>query len=106
TPDRHFLDEICPQRPVCLTRVCGHVAAVNSRALELAGIDGNSADVPGGVIRRDATGQPTGILEEKAVALVQRAVPRPEPPVLYSALERAIKYAHRRGITGVHTDDR
>lgn len=106
TPDRYFLDAICPQRPVVLTRICGHVVVANSRALELAGIDRNRGHVPGGVVRRDDSGQPTGILEEKAAFLIVKAVPDPEPALLYTALEKAIKYAHSCGLTGVQTDDR
>jgi predicted amidohydrolase YtcJ len=105
TPDRRFLDHICPDRPVLLSRICGHVAVANSRALALAGIDGG-IEVPGGAIVRDNLGEPTGILEEKAIALVGDIVPPPEPAILYTALEKAIKYAHSCGITGVHTDDR
>lgn len=106
TPDRHFLDQVCPHRPVILNRTCGHVVVANSLALAEAGIDCNQADVPGGVIKRDLTGEPTGILEEKALSLVYQGVPAAEPAILYSALEEAIKYAYSWGITGVQTDDR
>lgn len=105
TPDRWLLDEICPHRPVVLTRTCGHVVAVSSKALELAGIT-DSSEIAGGVIRRDAAGRPTGILEENAVGLVLPAIPPPDPAILYGALVTAIKYAYSCGITGVHTDDR
>lgn len=106
TPDRHLLDQLCPHRPVVLSRTCGHVAVANSQALALAGITKQSGEVPGGVIKRDAQGEPTGILEEKATSLVYAKVPRAEPAILYTALEKAIKYAHSCGITGVQTDDR
>lgn len=106
TPDRHFLDEICPERPVILNRTCGHVVAVNSKALELSGVTGNTPDIPGGVIKRDSAGEPTGILEEKAAALIADKIPVPEAAILYGALEKGIKYAHSCGITGVQTDDR
>lgn len=104
-PDRHFLDQVCPDRPVVLSRTCGHVAVANSRALTLAGIDANSGEVPGGVIKRDEAGVPTGIMEEKATSLVYKAVPSSDPALLYTALEKGIKYAHSCGITGVQTDD-
>ncbi len=104
-PDRHFLDQICPDRPVILNRACGHVAVANSRALALAGVDANSQGIPGGVIKRDEAGEPTGILEEKATSLVYRVVPSLSPALLYTALEKAIKYAYSCGITGVQTDD-
>lgn len=105
TPDRWLLDAICPHRPIVLTRTCGHVVAASSKALELAGITASS-EIAGGVIKRDLTGRPTGILEENAVGLVLSVIPSPEPAILYGALVTAIKYAHSCGITGVHTDDR
>lgn len=104
-PDRRLLDAICPQRPVVLTRTCGHVVVASSKALELAGITAGSK-IAGGVIKMDAAGEPTGILEENAVGLLLAAMPPPEPAILYSALVEAIKYAHSCGITGVHSDDR
>lgn len=105
TPDRHYLDSICPNRPVVLNRTCGHVLAANTKALEASGVS-ETTTVAGGVVKRDSHGKLTGILEEKAMQLVHNAVPRPEPAILYSALERAIKYAYDCGITGVQTDDR
>lgn len=105
-PDRFFLDSVCPDRPVVLSRTCGHVVVANSRALELARINRTTPDVPGGVIKRDLSGYPTGILEEKAASLIYGGIPDPEPALLYGALEQAIKYAHSWGITGVQTDDR
>lgn len=104
-PDRRTLDCIMPHRPVALTRVCGHVLAANSRALQQAGINKNTAAVPGGVIKRDERGAPTGILEEKAMDLVQRHIPPPEDGQLYDALSEAVQYAHSCGVTGVQTDD-
>lgn len=105
TPDRRLLDSLCPHRPVMLSRACCHVVAVNSKALELAGITDSTA-VDGGVIERDNSGQPTGILEENAIALVKGIIPRPDLSTLYTALVDAIKYVHSLGITGAHSDDR
>jgi hypothetical protein len=105
TPTRQLLDSLCPDRPAVLTRTCGHVVVVNSKALEMAGI-ANSTEIVGGVLRRDSSGELTGILEEKAVNLVTDVIPQPDSATLYSALVAAIKYAQSYGITGAHTDDR
>lgn len=105
TPDRWLLDALCPERPVVLTRTCGHVVAANSKALELTGIT-EDMTIPGGVIRRDYSGRVSGVLEENATRPLLAAIPEPDGPTLYSALASGIKYAHGCGITGVHSDDR
>ncbi len=104
TPDRHFLDSIVPNQPVVLKRVCGHVVAANSVALQIAGLSEHVPPVPGGVIHKDEQG-PTGILEEHATDLVLRHVPAPDSSLMYDALASAIEYAYSCGITAVHTDD-
>src|SRR5262249_22095600 len=76
-PTRDDLDRAAPDRPVVLTRTCGHICATNSTALERAGI-GVDTDAPiGGVIERDERGRPTGLLHETAIGLVNRVVPPP-----------------------------
>src|SRR5690606_23448134 len=92
TPTRQLLDSLCPDRPAVLTRTCGHVVVVNSKALEMAGI-ANSTEIVGGVLRWDASGALSGILEEKEVNLVTEVMPQPDSATLYSALVAAIKYA-------------
>lgn len=74
-PSRGDLDAVSRERPLALTRICGHIMALNSCALEYAGIDANTPDPPGGVIERDARGIPTGVLKESAMALVNRVIP-------------------------------
>lgn len=69
-PNRYDLDRGSPDLPVFLVRSCEHIRCVNSKALELAGITGDTPDPPGGVIDRDEHGEPTGILRESARDLV------------------------------------
>jgi predicted amidohydrolase YtcJ len=73
-PTRDELNSACADRPVYLPRG-GHDAATNTLALSLAGVDRDVADPPGGVVERDADGQPTGVLRERARDLVARHVP-------------------------------
>src|SRR5436305_588903 len=61
--------------PIFIERYDGHEALANSAAMKLAGIDAKTADVPGGVIVRDATGNPTGIFKDAAMTLMYKAIP-------------------------------
>ncbi len=83
----------------------GHVAWVNTAALEAAGIGPDTPDPPGGKILRDPEGTPTGILLERAVDLVSRRVPPPDLEARVEALRRAQALAHRLGLTGIQTLD-
>ncbi len=79
-PTAAELDAIAPEHPVYLTRADGHASVVNSRALELAGIDEKTANPPGGDILRDQpTGRPTGMLIDSAQGLVGRLLPKLSP---------------------------
>lgn len=69
-PTRHELDMVSTGRPVILNHVTAHIMAVNSKALEIMGINADTPDPEGGVIRRDKDGIPNGILEESAVFYV------------------------------------
>ncbi|MEH7155480.1 amidohydrolase [Neobacillus drentensis] len=75
TPTRWDLDQAAPDLPVFISRTCTHIAVVNSKALELAGITKETPDPPGGEIDRDSTGEPTGILRENAKELATRIMP-------------------------------
>ena len=75
-PDRRDLDRACDDAPVYMARTCTHIVSVNSRALELAAITRETPDPDGGQIDRDASGEPTGILRENAVKLVERLLPK------------------------------
>jgi predicted amidohydrolase YtcJ len=66
-PDRAGLDRVVGDRPVLLDRVCLHVAAVNSAALAVAGVDRSTPDPPGGAIGRDRDGEPNGLLYDSAI---------------------------------------
>ena len=73
-----MLDEIMPDRPVYLISMDGHSAWLNAKALELIGIDRHTPDPPQGSIDRDPrTGEPSGVLNEKAMALAEAVIPPP-----------------------------
>jgi predicted amidohydrolase YtcJ len=78
-PTRWDLDLAARDRPVALTRTCGHMIVGNSRALALAGVGRNTADPPGGEVERDSSGEPTGLVKENAMGLLKSVIPEPGP---------------------------
>jgi predicted amidohydrolase YtcJ len=102
-PTRASLDAVAPEHPAALWSKDGHVLWVNSLALTLAGITGETPDPEGATIVRDATGQATGVLKEfGATSLVEKVIPAPTEAELTPALAEAIKQLQQRGITSVH----
>lgn len=101
-PDRSMLDEAFGDRPVYFERVDGHAVWVNSAALERAGIGADTPDPEGGEILRDGDGRPTGILVDRAEALVAGLIAEPPAEAIESTYRRAIDEVHRWGLTGVH----
>ena len=75
-PGRYDLDRISTEVPVVLQRICGHVAAANSKAIELLGLDQKMRHVDGGTIETDENGMPTGIFTENAMELVNAFISR------------------------------
>ncbi|KQZ65107.1 amidohydrolase [Sphingopyxis sp. Root1497] len=101
-PHKDWIDAVTPDTPVAVIRYDLHMLFLNSLALKLAGIDRNTPDVPGGVIERDAKGEPTGIIKDAAKELVQRAIGTPTPAQIDATVERGIALALSKGVTQVH----
>jgi predicted amidohydrolase YtcJ len=101
-PDRSDLDRLSPDQPAYLSSADGHSAWVNSRALDIAGIDATTPDPPNGRIERDPkTGEPTGTLRESASALVSKHLPPLGPEDYVEGLKRALRMANGFGITSL-----
>jgi len=98
-PRREALDAVISDRPVYLPNRDHHGAWVNSRALELAGIDERTPDPPDGRIERDPDGRPTGMLQEGAVDLVAAVIPAPDAATLRHAVLAAQQTMHAHGVT-------
>ena len=100
TPVAADLDAVVPDRPVLLPNRDHHGAWVNTRALELAGVDKHTPDPPDGRFERDAAGRPTGTLHEGAMRAVTRLVPPVTEAELDAALAAGQSYLHSLGVTG------
>jgi predicted amidohydrolase YtcJ len=100
-PTRALLDPATGDRPTCIARQDGHMVVCNSLALKLAGITRETQDPPGGVIVRDASGEPTGLLKDAAMDAVWRARPPRTLVEVTEALRAAAKHAARNGVTSV-----
>lgn len=100
-PTRHDLDRAAPDHPVVAVRACGHVAVANSRALAMAGIARETPDPQGGEIERDARGEPTGVLKERAQRPV-RELARYTLDELRTGVAEAERYFLAHGITSAH----
>jgi len=98
-PTRRDLDMACSDRPVVLTRTCGHIYACNSIALKLAGIDRHTEQPPGGVIEHDADGEPSGLLHEMAMGLINRVLPPPSTADYKQMIHAALRHQLSLGIT-------
>ena len=101
-PEKSWIDEVVSDRPVFLDRLDGHMALANTKAMNLAGINSSTLDPPGGVIIRDQNSDPTGVLKDLAMDLVQTIIPEESSEEMDRALDRAMDYALSLGITQVH----
>jgi len=100
-PTKALLDPATGDRPTCLSRQDGHMVVCNSLALKLAGVTRDTPDPPGGVIVKDASGEPTGILKDGAMDLVFRVRPERTQAELLEGLRAAMKNAAKFGVTSV-----
>ena len=101
-PHRSWIDALTPEHPVWVNRLDGHMALANSLALERASITQATAEVEGGAIERDASGEPTGVLKDNAMGLVDRVVPPPSEEMSLRALDAAMSEVAAQGVTSVH----
>ena len=101
-PTRGPLDEAIPDHPVAISRIDGHALLVNTRALELAGVDAETEAPAGGAIIRDESGEPTGVLVDNAMGLVSDVIPSYTRADRKRQLASATKEAASKGLTGVH----
>jgi len=104
-PTKDVIDSLTPHTPVFVSRYDGHMVLANSLALRLAGITAQTPDPPGGVIVRDAQGNPTGALKDAAMDLAAKAIPPLSHDERRRAIERAMRHALSLGVTSVQNMD-
>jgi hypothetical protein len=100
-PDKKYLDQLFPDRPVLLEGFDGHTYWVNSAALKLAGIARDTPDPSNGKIVRDPHGEPTGVLQESGADPVLKMLPQPSRTEVLRSLRAALAEANRVGLTRV-----
>ncbi|HKD01862.1 MAG TPA: amidohydrolase family protein [Terriglobales bacterium] len=100
-PTKELVDPLTPDTPVLVSRYDGHESLANSIVLRLAGITAQTPDPPGGVIVRDARGNPTGVVKDAAQDLVFKVVPPPTHDQLVKVTRRAMSHAASLGVTSV-----
>ena len=104
-PSAADLDQVAPHHPVYLQVKSAHAAWVNTRALGAANVTANTPDPEGGRILHNADGEPSGILLETAMALVQERIPPTDEQTLAALYADLQADAWRWGLTGVHDFD-
>jgi predicted amidohydrolase YtcJ len=100
-PTRELIDPVTGGTPVYASRYDGHMGLANSAALRAAGITASTPDPPGGVIVRDAQGNPTGALKDAAQDLMYKVIPPLSHDQRLRAVKRALAHAASVGVTSV-----
>ncbi len=101
-PTAKELDTVSGDHPVILDRIDGHSTWVNSKVLALAKISSTTPDPQGGLIRRDAAGQPSGMLIDNAQELVSVVTPKPAHADRERHIRIALQQFTRWGLSSVH----
>ncbi len=105
-PTAELIDKYVSDRPVFLRRYDGHMAVVNTRAMQMAGITAAMPDPPGGVIyRKPGSRQPSGVLRDNAMDVVDRLVPASSAAEIAEAIRAALDEAKSVGVTSVQDMD-
>jgi len=103
-PNRWDLDQVSKEYPVCAVRACGHALSVNSKALELLGITGQSPQPEGGEIVMER-GEPNGVFFDNAMDLVLPNIPAPGKEEVKQMIRMACRALNTYGITSCQSDD-
>jgi len=102
-PDNSELDRISQDHPVFLSGMATHAALVNKKALALAGITRATPDPEGGrILRNPISGEPTGLLLEKAQQLVIKLFPSESDPLKKEKIRLSTETAWKMGLTSIH----
>jgi hypothetical protein len=100
-PTAAMIDAATPDNPVFIDRLDGHMALANSLAMKLASVNKDTKDVDGGLIVRDAGGNPTGVFKDAAMSYFNRVIPPPSWEERLEAALAATEHAASLGVTSV-----
>ncbi len=100
-PTAALIDAATPDNPVFVNRLDGHMALANSLAMKLASVNKNTKDVEGGLIVRDAAGNPTGMFKDTAMGYIENKIPDASYDQRLEAAEAASNFAASLGVTSV-----
>ncbi|MGN1414165.1 MAG: amidohydrolase [Anaerovoracaceae bacterium] len=102
---RHDLDRISTEIPVIMERICGHMVSANTKAIEMLGFDREIPEIPGGEVRLEEDGFPSGIFTENACHVVNALIPGPTMEERQDAILAGMEYAVSHGLTSVQCND-
>jgi hypothetical protein len=100
-PTAAMIDAATPDNPVFIDRLDGHMALANSLAMKLAGVTKDTKDVEGGLIVRDAGGNPMGVFKDAAMSYFNSVIPAPSWEQRLEAAQAATEHAASLGVTSV-----
>lgn len=103
--NRYDLDRVSTDIPLVMTRACGHICVVNSKALDLLGIDRYTPQIEGGKFDVDENGEPLGIFREQAIMMIYQPISKVKVSDLKRMIRSASQALNSYGITSVQTDD-
>ncbi|MEO8649332.1 MAG: amidohydrolase [Acidobacteriota bacterium] len=100
-PTAAMIDAVTPDNPVFVNRLDGHMAVANSLAIKMAGVDKNTPEVPGGLIVRDAAGNPAGVFKDSAMAYIEKVIPDATFEQKLEFAQAVTDFAASLGVTSV-----
>ena len=100
-PRHDWIDSVTPNNPVWINRLDGHMALANKLAMNAARVTSATAEVEGGTVVRDASGQPTGVFKDNAQSYIDKVQPANPPELDDRSLDAAMHYVAERGVTSV-----
>jgi predicted amidohydrolase YtcJ len=99
-PTRQELDAVSTDRPIMALHVSGHLATLNTKALDMSGLLHPGKDAAGGMVRMEADGRTaSGVIEEGAMFKVMLSLPRPSAEQQVAAMKAAQDIYARNGLT-------
>jgi predicted amidohydrolase YtcJ len=105
-PTAALIDKYVKDRPVLLRRYDGHMGVANTKALQLAGITARTSNPVGGIIyRKQGSDEPTGLLRDSAMMLVDRVIPPPDDSEIAESVRNALAEIRANGITSAEDMD-